>query len=230
MTMGLILLAITALALFFPFGRGAFKGLGLPAWGAFMVLLAFVIGVIVPDIRLGRFGYMSVGGFILPIVASILLAIRLGARRGLGMGLLAMVAVVAITTGLLLIMPTKNMGLRFLTSVVIGLVTGVVAFLIARSRAASTFAVLSGIPVGNLIFSLLDYNFISGVEIVLGWSVVFNAFVLSFMVALTIAELARSSRSVVSDREARRRNLGYEAGRDRNFDEENYDDVDNDLF
>ena len=230
MTMALILLAVTALALFFPFGRGAFKGLGLPAWGGFMVILAFVIGIVVPDIRLGDLGYLSVGGFILPILASIALAIRLGARGGLGIGLISMVAVVAITVGLLLIMPTSNMGLRFLTSVVIGIVTGVVSYIIARSRDATAFALLSGVPVGNLIFSILDYNFITKSQIVLGWSVVINALVLAFMIGVTIAELARSNGSVREDRETRRRRLSYEASRDRNFEEENYEDYNDDLF
>ncbi len=233
MTMGLILLAITALSLFSAFGRGAFKGLGLPAWGGFMVLLAFAIGIIVPAIRLGDTGYMTVGGFILPIIAAIALAIRLGARGGLGKGLVAMLAVVAITTGLLLVMPTRNMGLRFLTSVVIGIVTGAVAFIIARKRDASAFAILSGLPVGNLIYSLLEYNFLSGEPVMLGWSVVYNAMFLGFMLAVAIAEAARTGKSITSDRATKRRNLNYEAGRDQHFDEERsdeFDNYDNDLF
>ena len=228
MTVGLIMLAVMAISLFVSFGRNAFRGLGLPQWGAFMVILAFAVGIIVPEIRLGRVGYISVGGFILPIVASVILAIRLVVKNGLWRALIAMVAVVAITTGLLLVMPMRTTGLRVLTFIAVGMVSGAVAFIIGRTRMASVFALLSGIPVGNLVSSLISYFILDAGSIALGWSVVYNALFLSVIFALVLSEIAYVTGKSSGSYTTQKRSLNFEAGRDEQ--KEEYDNFDDDLF
>ena len=234
MTMGLILLAVMAIVLMFPFGRNAFRGLGLAQWAGFLVIIAFAIGIIVPNIRLSEMTRVSVGGFILPIIASIVLAVMLARNNALLRGIVAMLAVVALTTGLLLVMPTRTMGLRVLTSIVIGIIAGAVGFIIGRTRSASVFSVLSGVAVGNLIYSLIDYFFISGSTVILGSSVVYNAIFVSVLFALVVAEA-----SVVMERSGsvryRRRNTNFEFSEDRRFDEpvaedRDYESLDDDIF
>ena len=226
MTLGLIMLAVMAIALFVPFGRNAFRGVGLPQWGAFMVILAFAVGIIVPEIRLGRAGYMNVGGFILPIIASIVLAVILAKVDGILRGLIAMIAVVAITTGLVLVMPMESTGLRALTFITVGVVTGAVAFIIGRTRMASAFAVLSGIPVGNLVSSLIWYFILERGGINLGWSVIYNALFLSVIFTLILAEVAYVSGKATSTNVTRKRKLNFEASEDDNLtDRDDFDDI-----
>lgn len=233
MTMGLILLAITAIALFTSFGRRAFAGLGIPQWAAFMVVLAFAIGIVVPSIRIGKV-YIGVAGFILPIVSAILIMVLLVQRGGVARGLVAMLAVVAVTTVLLLVMPMRTGGLRVLTAITIGVVGGAIAFIIGRTRAASAFAVLSGVAVGNLVYALIDYFAMNAAAITLGPSTVYNAVIVATMFALTVSEAAAMSGKSVDDYSYRRRAGSFEAGRDEDSnaysENENYGGYDDEMF
>ena len=132
------------LGLFFGFGRSAFKGLGLSAWGAFLVVLAFAIGIIVPAIRFSDVFSMNVGGFIMPVIGMFALLAILVKNNAVLRGVAAMLAVTAATTGLLLVMPVNSMGMQVLTAFTIGLIGGAIAFIIGRTRSASAFGILGG--------------------------------------------------------------------------------------
>jgi len=222
MTMGLILLGIMMLALFFEVGRSAFRGLGLSTIGAFMVILAFAIGIIVPSISFGGVFYMNVGGFILPILAMFVLLVVLIRNN-------------AATVGLLLIMPVNNTGMIVLTSFVLGLISGALAFIIGRTRVASLFAVTGGIAVGDVIFCLLDYFVITGGAFTLGRVVVYNSIFVAALFALCLAEIVVMTGKAMGEERTNKRNLNFEASEDRAFkskssDDDDYDRFDDELF
>lgn len=228
MTMGLIILGIFAIALFFEFGRKAFEGLGLAPWGAFLVLLAFAIGIIVPVIPLGGNNGMSVGGFIMPMLAMFALLYVVIRSKKVFRGFSAMLAVIAITTALLFVMPTDGMGWQILTSFAIGVISGCVAYLVTMDRAASVFAITGGVAFGDLIYCLIDRFAMDGVPFTLGSSTVYNAIFVAAFVALAIAETAiyvsKSGRGKVDKRAA-----NFEAGKDDSFDDD-IDGFDDELF
>lgn len=235
MTMGLILLGIMMLVLFFGFGRNAFKGLGLSPWAAFLVILAFAIGIIVPAIPFSRVFSMNVGGFILPVLAMAALLVVLVRQNAVMRGIAAMLAVVAVTTGLLLVMPMGNTGMRILTAFTIGLVSGALAFIIGRTRAASIFAVTGGIAVGDLIFCLLDYFVINGLAFELGRAVVYNSIFIAAIFALCLAEAAVMAGRAMGEKRTEKRKLNFEVSEEHSFDEsvaeeDEFDSFDDELF
>ena len=235
MTMGLILLGIMMLALFFEVGRSAFRGLGLSTIGAFMVILAFAIGIIVPSISFGGVFYMNVGGFILPILAMFVLLVVLIRNNAVLRGVAAMLSVVAATVGLLLIMPVNNTGMIVLTSFVLGLISGALAFIIGRTRVASLFAVTGGIAVGDVIFCMLDYFVITGGAFTLGRVVVYNSIFVAALFALCLAEIVVMTGKAMGEERTNKRNLNFEATEDRAFksklsDDDDYDRFDDELF
>lgn len=234
MTMGLILLGVMALLLLFSFGRNAFRGLWLTPGAAFFAVLAFAVGIIVPSIPLYRGGfYMTVGGFVLPVVASIALIGLLIRHGGVLRSIAGMLAVVAVTVGLMVVMPMGNIWMRMLAAWVIGLVAGAVAFLVARTRASSAFAVLGGVAVGDLIYSLISYFAYRAGVVTLGGDVAYNSIFVGVLFALILAEAAvRLGKSVGSAAATGRRGTNYEAAKDEKFDspDKDYDHFDDELF
>ena len=61
MTIGLVLLGIIAVLLFFGAAEKYFDRLGLTSWLAFLLVLALIIGAVMPEVRAGTF-VMTVGG------------------------------------------------------------------------------------------------------------------------------------------------------------------------
>ncbi len=217
MTMGLILLGIMMISLLFSWGQTSYRGLGLPAWGAFVAVLALGIGIIVPSVRFSSVLTMNVGGFILPVIAMLLLIVPMVRSSSVWMGIVGMLAVTAATVGLLFVMPIGSAGFRVLTAITIGLVVGAIAFIIGRHRSAAVFAVMGGVTLGNLIYALLQYFVLDAVNIALGTSVIYNSIFLGTIFALALAVAAmRTGRDVASHR---RRSLNFEASEDREFDE-----------
>lgn len=235
MTMGLILLGVMMLGLFFSFGRSAFKGLGLSAWGAFLVVLAYAIGIIVPAIRFSDVFSMNVGGFIMPVIGMFALLAILVKKNAVLRGVAAMLAVTAATTGLLLVMPVNNMGMQVLTAFTIGLIGGALAFIIGRTRSASVFGILGGIALGDLIFCLIDYYAVTGAAFTLGRSVVYNSIFVAVIFALCLAEIAIRAGRAMGEAAVSRRKLNFEVSEEHSFDESvaednDYDSFDDELF
>ncbi len=235
MTMGLIILGVFTLTLFFGFGQNMFRGLKLSVWAAFLVILMFAIGIIVPSIPFGGVFYTNVGGFILPVIAEGALLYLMIKNGTVLRGIVAMLAVVAVSVGLLFIMPMNNTGMIVLTAFVIGIVGGAVAFIIARNRAASTFAVFSGIMVADIIYQLVNYFAWGGGAFTLGSAVIFNSMFLAVMFCLIMAEVAVGLGKATGERTVTRRKLNFEASRDNDFDalvgeDDDFDSFDDELF
>lgn len=228
MVMGLIILAIFAMTLFFEFGRKTFERIGLPAWGAFIVLLAFAIGIIVPVIPFGGAFNMNVGGFIMPMLAMFALLYVIIRAKNVWRGFAAMLAVIAISTALLLIMPLDGMGWQVLTAFVIGVISGSVAYLVTMNSAASVFAVTGGVALGDLIYCLIDRFAMNGGVFTLGTAVVYNSIFVAAFIALAIAEAAiymsKSGRGRLNKRAS-----DFEAANDDVFDDDS-DGFDDELF
>ena len=150
-------------------------------------------------------------------------------------GVAAMLSVVAATVGLLLIMPVNNTGMIVLTSFVLGLISGALAFIIGRTRVASLFAVTGGIAVGDVIFCLLDYFVITGGAFTLGRVVVYNSIFVAALFALCLAEIVVMTGKAMGEERTNKRNLNFEASEDRAFksklsDDDDYDRFDDELF
>ncbi len=217
MTMGLILLGICALAVMFGIAKSSYKGTWLTDWLLYFIIIAFAVGIIVPTIRLSDMAYMSVGGFILPVIGFITLFIALIRINDLMRGIASMLIVGAITFGLLLIMPSATTGQLVLSALLMGVVVGTFAFIVARKKTATLFGVIGGIPLGDLIFCLVDYYAISGGMFTLGSPLVYNTLFFSVIISTCLSEIM-----LMLAKDGRRRNRradNFESGRDNDYNE-----------
>ncbi len=228
MTMGLIILGIITISLFFPFGRRAFGGMRITAPWAFLIVACFAVAVVVPLISVGSTFTMSVAGFLFPAIIMLLLVPALFVKGGAGRAIVAEIAVTAVTTLFSVVVPVSTMGWQVLWAIVAGISAGALAFLIARTPLHSVYAVSGGLVLGNIAFGFIDFYAYGAPVFALGQSWIYNAFFIAIALTLAACELSVSLTHTANNRAASRRSLRFEAGEDRNFDD--VVNEDEDLF
>lgn len=228
MTMGLIILGIITISLFFPFGRRAFGGMRITAPWAFLIVACFAVAVVVPLISVGSTFTMSVAGFLFPAIIMLLLVPALFVKGGAGRAIVAELAVTAVTTLFSVVVPVSTMGWQVLWAIVAGISAGALAFLIARTPLHSVYAVSGGLVLGNIAFGFIDFYAYGAPVFSLGQSWIYNAFFIAIALTLAACELSVSLTHTANNRAASHRSLRFEAGEDRNFDD--VVNEDEDLF
>ena len=178
MTTGIVILGIVAVLLFFGAAERYFDRLGMTSWLTFLIVLALIIGAVMPEVRAERF-VMTVGGFVVPTVVFILifvLSVR-GGSNALRI-LVALAAVGAIVTAFRLLTGIATTGALTAFFLLSGVIGGAVAMAaggtrtgripwpwvgcLAQGRAARGFfavpqGTVAGIPAGWSLF-FLYYN------------------------------------------------------------------------
>lgn len=229
MTMGLILLGIMALTLFFGFGRRIAQSLGITSVVFFLLLVVMAVGIIVPAITPNASLYINVGGYIIPILLSIALLIKVINRENLASALVAMFAVVITTAVILMFMPTTTTLWAVFCSLEIGIVGGAVAYFITKRPIESVFALTSGVCVGNLVFALVNYFAWGSAVFSLGNPVVYNGLLVAVLFVVCAHQILEMMGKSFDDGTSRRRTrASFEAGKDNRH--ENDDDYFKDLF
>lgn len=228
MTMGLIILGIITISLFFPFGRRAFGGMRITAPWAFLIVACFAVAVVVPLISVGSTFTMSVAGFLFPAIIMLLLVPALFVKGGAGRAIVAELAVTAVTTLFSVVVPVSTMGWQVLWAIVAGISAGALAFLIARTPLHSVYAVSGGLVLGNIAFGFIDFYAYGAPVFSLGQSWIYNAFFIAIALTLAACELSVRLTHTANNRAASRRSLRFEASEDRNFDD--VVNEDEDLF
>lgn len=220
MTMGLILLGIITISLFFPFGRRAFGGMRITAPWAFLIVACFAVGVIVPVITIGSTFTMSLSGFLFPALIMLALVPALIIKRGAARALVAELAVTAVVTLFSVVVPVTAMGWQTLWAIACGISVGALAFLVARTPLHAVYAASGGIVLGNIAYGFINFYAYGAPVFSLGQSWIYNAFFIAIAVVLSACELSVALSHAAANASATRRSLRFEAGEDRNFDDE----------
>ncbi len=188
MTIGLILLAAVGLFLFFGGTERFFTKLGLPSRAAFIIVLALVLGAIIPQVSFGSAFNIQLGGFLIPLAVMAIFLFRCNGKEEVFKALLSLASVAAVCVAARMLIPSYNAGLRVTISVVTGFVSAVVACIISQSRIPALAGILGGMVVSDVITSLVYRFFIDGSAVSLGTAGVFDAIVIGVVFTVIIAE------------------------------------------
>lgn len=224
MTIGLIILGVIAVAVFFGAAERFFRKIGVPNWSAFLLVLALVAGAVVPEIKIGSFT-MNLGGFAVPAVIAVIAAVLIGWDGELfRCGIATLAAASAYTATRMLIVPDTT-AMTITASVVGGFLVGAVSYLISGSRLGTAAAASGGTVLGDLAVSLVYRFFIDGSPVSLGTRGAFDSLVIALVFGLLLSEIIGSIRS------AYKPDTAFEAGEElfpaenkSNFNEEDYED------
>lgn len=188
MIIGLILLAVAAIFMFFGGTERFFSKLGLPNWAAFLIVLALVVGAVIPQIRFANAFSINLGGFLIPLAVMAVFFFLCSNSDERIKALLSLVAVAAVCVAVRMLIPAASSGLTVTISVVIGFVGAAVSCIISQSRLPALAGILGGIVLGDITASIISRFLIDGRFVALGAVGVFDALVIGVVLTLIIAE------------------------------------------
>ncbi len=214
MTIGLILLGIVAVLIFFGITERFFRRIGISNGLAFVLVLALVIGAIVPEIRFGSAFSVNISGFLIPVVLVVLFSAIIGFNSDLSRAYLASVAVAGVAVAVrMLIMPT-NFASVITASVIVGLVGGAVAYLIGMTRISTIIAAVAGIVMGDIVVNILNRFVLSGAPFALGSSGVFDSIIIAAVFGVLLVEAITAVKRTMNRKQVSKTALNMEAGED----------------
>lgn len=215
MIIGLVLLGIVAVLLFFGVAERVFKSFGIAYWLAF-VMVGLLIGcAFIPSFSIGSVK-INVAGFIAPVVfASVFYFLAVRAGEGWhAIVATSTVAALYIATELL-IGPIAD---GTVTALVSGFLCGASTYLVGKSKIAALAAVFAGFPIGEIGAALVS-AYAYGDAMRLGTAAAFDACVLAAVTAVALFETIAAIKRTVA---ARARRARGEAEAANEFDADEY--------
>lgn len=194
MIIGLVLLGLVAVLLFFGVAEHVFKSFGVAYWLAFVMIGVLIGSAFIPGFTVGAVEF-NVSGFIAPLVFSAVffaLAVR---TREVSRALVTTSVIAALFIAVwLLIEPITN---DTVTVIIIGFLCGAVAFLVARTKLAACAAVFLGMPLGEVISSAVNM-FVYGTPMQFGTAATFDAVILAAVFSIVLFEAVAAIKRISS--------------------------------
>jgi len=213
MTIGLIILALASVLIFFGATERFFRRLGIPNWLAFLLVLALIIGAVIPSVTIGRFS-MSVGGFLVPIVIMIVLDVIMGISPELLKTAVATLAAAAVALSVRILLRPINGGMIIGSSLIVGFIGGAVAYLIGGTRLSTLSAVMGGIILGDILTNLVYVFGIGNMSFSLGSRGVFDSIIIAAVFGIALYELVAIAKRSVGNNKLKNSSLNFESGSD----------------
>ena len=208
MSVSLIIVSVVILLIMFGAGQKVLDGLRLNDKEALIILVLICIGLVVPPIWIGEYFCFSIGGFLIPLALSVYLLISCGWSRDLLRSVIGTLIVAVLVYLLEWVLPAEPENVLVDNMFVYGLVAGVVAYILGRSRRNAFIVCLFGITLAQIIQWVI--NFATGVPSILGLGVggAFGTYVVAILISVAIAEfLGRCFESAIPDAERKEFNF-----------------------
>ncbi|MBQ7466514.1 MAG: hypothetical protein IJS74_00410 [Clostridia bacterium] len=156
---------------------------------ALLILLAIIVGIIIPPIYIGKYFCFSIGGFLIPFILCIYMLISAGWSRDLLRAFIGTILVAGIIYGLEWLMPAESPEDIIIDPMyVYGIVAGIVAYVLGRSRRNAFVSCVLGISLVMTVQFII--NMAMGTPTVLGLGVggAFGTIVVSTVISVALCE------------------------------------------
>ena len=189
MSFSLVVISILIIALICGAGQRVLDKMRMSDKWALVILVGIAVGIVLPPISIGKYFTFSIGGFLIPLAVCIYLLIR----TGLSMDLLRAFFGSLVTAGLILLiqylMPSKTPEDIVIDNTwLYGLVAGVVAYVLGRSRRNAFICSVMGIFLASLIQFLINAGLGVMTPLRLGLAGAFDTVILSTLIAVGLSE------------------------------------------
>ena len=213
---GLILLSVLAVLTFFGVSERFFRKIGIPAWLAFVLLLAFVVGAVVPEIPIGTRAAISVGGFIIPAAFLVILFSVSRAKKDALRAVMSILAVAGVTVAARMLLRPETDGLFLAAMAVTGILGGVMAYLAGGTRLATLSGAVGGIILGDIANNLI-FRYLYGSDIMLGTRGVFDSIIIAAVLGVVLLEIVEAIKRATAEKNLASTVLKTEAAEDAQF-------------
>lgn len=179
--LGLIILVM------FGVGQRILDDLRLSDKSALIVLMTICIGLLIPPIWIGEYFCFSIGGFLIPLAISIYLLLSCG-KRDIIRVIIGTFLVAGLIYLLEWVLPADPEEMIMDNMYIYGVVAGIVAYVLGRSRRNAFVSCLLGITLAQSVQWIINY--FSGVKSILGLGVggVFSTYIVSIIISVAVSE------------------------------------------
>lgn len=200
MSASLAVLSILIILLMLGLGQRILDQLRLNDKQAIVLLLAIVIGIIIPPINFSGVVLISIGGFLIPFGICIYLLIKVGFSRDLLRAIIGTILVAGIIYGLEWLMPADPEELVIDPMFVYGIVAGLVAYVLGRSRRNAFICAVLGLTLAELLQFFINLGIGKTTVLGLGTGGAFSTMMIAIIIAVSLAEfLGRAFESANPD-------------------------------
>ncbi len=189
MSLGRILLLAVAVLVIFGVGQRVLDRMRLTDRQALFFITLIFVGGLIPSIPLGGNVRVNIGGALVPLGLCIYLFVRAGTAKERWRAVIASVLTGAAVLLLGMYMPNEPEMMPFDINYLYGIVAGVIAYVLGRSRICSFIAGVMGVLLADCTQAIL--NGINGipVNLNLGGAGAMDAIVVSGLLAVMLSEL-----------------------------------------
>ncbi|MDD3335090.1 MAG: DUF1614 domain-containing protein [Eubacteriales bacterium] len=189
MSVGMVLLTVVAVLVFFGVAQRVLDKMYLSDRAALILIALMFFGTLIPNITLGSV-QISIGGAVIPVGVCVYLLIRAGTwkeRIRAVLGALVTGGVVFAVSAYLL--PDEPEAIIIDPMYINGIIGGLIAYALGRSRRGAFICGVLGVMIADVIVFIV--NAANGVSqpLVLGGAGVFDAAMVSGLIGVVLAEL-----------------------------------------
>lgn len=175
--------------LMFGAGQKILDNLRLNDKQAIIVLILIAIGIAIPPIYIGDYFAFSIGGYLIPLGLCIYLLISCGWSRDLLRALIGTVLVAGVCYALDWILPSNSAEDVIVDNTfVYGIVAGIVAYVLGRSRRNAFVCAVLGVALAQIIQWIINFALDTPTVLGLGVGGAFGTYVISALIAVGLAE------------------------------------------
>jgi len=187
MSIGLILLAIVSALVLFGVAQRVLDKMQLSDRAALIIAAAVFFGGLAPDIRIGQVS-LNLGGAVIPLGVCIWLLIKTDTKKEFWRAVLGSVLTGGLVFLLGRVMPNEPEQITVDPNYVYGLVGGIVAYLLGRSRRAAFICGVLGVILADVAVAVV--NWAGGIRqtLYLGSAGAMDVVVISGLTAVLLSE------------------------------------------
>ena len=190
MPAGMIILLVISVLVFLGLAQRVLDRLQLTDRAALLVIGAMIVGGFLPALPLTSTLSINIGGGIIPVILVIYLFLKAGTRAEKSRAALAILITAVVVYGVLKVFPVEPTYAFLLDPLyIVALVAGVVGYLSGRSRRSAFMAGVGAIVLNDIATRLELLSSGGTSRLVIGGSGIFDAILVSGLIALGLAEL-----------------------------------------
>ena len=189
MTVTLAILTAVIILLMFGAGQRILDNLRLNDKQAIIVLMLIAIGIAIPPIYIGDYFAFSIGGYLIPFALCIYMLISCGWSRDLLRAFIGTILVAGIIYGLDWLLPSSSADAIIVDNTfVYGIVAGIVAYALGRSRRNAFICAVFGISLAQIIQWIVNWALDTPTVLGLGIGGAFGTYVIAILIAVGLSE------------------------------------------
>lgn len=188
MSVGMILLTITAILVFFGAAQRVLDKLYLSDRMALLLIALMFFGTLLPNIPLGNVS-ISIGGALIPVGICIYLLVRAGTTRERVRAVIGSLITGGIVYSLSVFLPSEPEALPIEPMYLYGAAGGLAAYILGRSRRGAFICGVLGVLWADIAVAFINRMNRIDQPLTLGGAGVFDAMIISGILAVLLAEL-----------------------------------------